>query len=147
MFLSPQDKTDDVTAGVKSTALLFGDSTKPILAGFSTIFLTLTAYSVALATPALESSAAASMDFASLASTVLSTHPFFACALAASAAHLTWQIKGVDLNSRPDCWKRFLSNQYLGLIIWLGLAADLAYHVAGPQSEKESAPEQNVGLA
>ncbi len=30
-----QDKVDDVTAGVKSTALLFGDRTKLVLSGFA----------------------------------------------------------------------------------------------------------------
>ena len=30
-----QDKTDDVTAGVKSTALLFGEQTRPWLSGFA----------------------------------------------------------------------------------------------------------------
>lgn len=30
-----QDKRDDVTAGVKSTALLFADRTKPILGAFA----------------------------------------------------------------------------------------------------------------
>ena len=30
-----QDKVDDARAGVKSTALLFGDRTKPVLATFA----------------------------------------------------------------------------------------------------------------
>ena len=34
-----QDKDDDVLIGVKSTALLFGDQTKPWLTGFSVVML------------------------------------------------------------------------------------------------------------
>jgi hypothetical protein len=32
---APQDKRDDQAVGIRSTALLFGDQTKPILAGFA----------------------------------------------------------------------------------------------------------------
>ena len=38
-FYAHQDKTDDVGAGVKSTALLFGEQTKPILSLFSAAFV------------------------------------------------------------------------------------------------------------
>ena len=32
-----QDREDDIVVGVKSTAVLFGDNTKPWLAGFATL--------------------------------------------------------------------------------------------------------------
>lgn len=49
-----QDKADDVKVGVKSTALLFGDRTKPVLAAFaagSTALLAGAGYAADMAWP------------------------------------------------------------------------------------------------
>ena len=98
----PQDKDDDVSAGVKSTALLFGGDTKRWLAAFAS----------------------------------LSTGSFIACGMAAGAgpafymgvggvaAHYAWQIRAVDLDSRPDCWEKFNSNKWLGAMLTGGIALD-----------------------
>ncbi len=143
-----QDKTDDVSAGVKSTALLFGEQTKPVLSGFSTAFLGLLGYSVALATPALSSTSTSLWSTAALGE-ALSAHPlFFGLALPAAALHLRWQIRGAQLDSRPDCWRRFCSNRDLGLIIWLGLAADYALWLMLQEKtdvEEEGVPGGNGG--
>lgn len=110
-----QDKSDDVHAGVKSTALLFGDrGTKPILSAFSVASLALLAQAGIQASPV-----PSLLSFAE-------THPAFMVSLGAAAGHLTWQISTLDLGSRPDCWRKFISNQHVGLIIFLGLLADYA---------------------
>ncbi|KAJ1947514.1 Para-hydroxybenzoate--polyprenyltransferase, mitochondrial precursor (PHB:polyprenyltransferase), partial [Linderina pennispora] len=67
-----QDKRDDVVAGVKSTSLLFGDSTRPILTGFSATTMSLI-------------SLAGYMNGQGL--------PFYLTALGAGSAHLIWQLK------------------------------------------------------
>lgn len=46
-----------------------------------------------------------------------------------AAAHLAWQCLTVDFDSRPDCWRKFVSNGYLGGLIWLGIAADYVQQV------------------
>lgn len=126
-----QDKRDDVSAGVKSTALLFGDYSRPVLTTFSVGFLALLAKSVATTGPLLPSSPA-----------LLTTgHPFFLAALTTAGAHLAWQIKTVDFDSRPDCWSKFVSNQYLGLIIWIGLFLDYLIQVWWSESEEQEVME------
>lgn len=125
-----QDKKDDVHAGVKSTALLFGDRyTKPVLSAFSIGFLSLVAKSVQEAS---SSSALAEL---------LHTHPCFSVGLTLAAAHLSWQIYTVDLASRPDCWSKFVSNQHVGLIIFLGLLGD--YLLTQIRAAEEDTKDEN----
>ncbi|TKY86602.1 hypothetical protein EX895_004241 [Sporisorium graminicola] len=144
-----QDKTDDVHAGVKSTALLFGDKTKPILSAFSASTVGLFAYSASRAVPPAIGAAptavealqpaqsssvgdlvlsASSLDTLAAASPMLDTlshhHPFFCMALAGAASHMAWQIRTVKLDDRPDCWRKFCSNTTFGWIVVSGLVAD-----------------------
>ncbi|GFP92340.1 4-hydroxybenzoate polyprenyltransferase mitochondrial [Phtheirospermum japonicum] len=94
-----QDKDDDRKVGVKSTALRFGDSTKEWLAGFGIACigcLALSGFNANLEWP---------------------FYPF----LGAAAAHLTWQISTVDLSSRADCNRKFLSNKSFGAIVCSGI--------------------------
>ncbi|TIB73999.1 4-hydroxybenzoate polyprenyl transferase [Wallemia mellicola] len=98
-----QDKTDDVHAGIKSTALLFGEQTKPVLTAFSGGFV------------GLLSAAGYAAD---------ATLPFYLLAPGGAAAHLAWQLKTVNLDSPSDCWLKFVSNSKLGGFIWLGTVAD-----------------------
>lgn len=146
-----QDKTDDVHAGVKSTALLFGDKTKPVLSAFSAGTIGLFAYSASKAippaigaaptaadvlAPARASSVGdlvfspSTLDSLASASRMLDAlahdHPFFCVALAGAASHLAWQIRTVKLNDRPDCWRKFCSNTTFGWIVVSGLIADYA---------------------
>lgn len=90
-----QDKTDDAVAGVRSSALRLGSSTRPALALFS---------SVAAANLALAGYMAAQ------------PWPFFA-ATALGAAHLAWQVGTVDLDNPADCMAKFKSNRNFGAII------------------------------
>ncbi|ORX71305.1 4-hydroxybenzoate polyprenyl transferase [Linderina pennispora] len=102
-----QDKRDDVVAGVKSTSLLFGDSTRLILTGFSATTMSLI-------------SLAGYMNGQGL--------PFYLTALGAGSAHLIWQLKTVDINNPAKCWKIFKSNTWFGAIIFSAIAADIAYN-------------------
>lgn len=100
-----QDKTDDVVAGVKSTALLFGEQTRPVLTAFSASFVTLLALSGYLnhQGPA-----------------------FYLLSVGGAAAHLAWQLRTADLETRESCWSVFASNRDLGAIVFGGLALDYA---------------------
>lgn len=110
LLLAPQDKSDDIHAGVKSTALLFGDKTLPILSVFSASFVGL------LASTGVAASCSA---------------PFFVLSVGGAAAHLTWQLRNVDFDSRQSCWRVFRSNKWLGALIAAGFGADYWYRVGG----------------
>ncbi|VDN06312.1 unnamed protein product [Thelazia callipaeda] len=94
-----QDKKDDIMAGVKSTALLFGDKTKKWLTGFAV---------------------ATVLGFGTTGAMLHQTWPFYT-ALSATAAHLSWQIWTVNINDPNDCWKKFKTNQWLGVILFSGI--------------------------
>eukprot|EP01137_Pigoraptor_chileana_P033324 Opistho-2@24027 len=96
-----QDKKDDALVGVKSTALRFGDNTRPWLS----LFAVSTIGGLAL------SGANAGLAW-----------PFYA-SLAAGAAHLAWQIKTVDVSSPSDCMAKFCSNRDFGGIVLAGIVA------------------------
>ncbi|KAJ7959627.1 4-hydroxybenzoate polyprenyltransferase, mitochondrial [Quillaja saponaria] len=93
-----QDKEDDQNVGVKSTALLFGDSTKQWTTGFA----------IACIAGFALSGFHAGLGW-----------PYYVC-LAAAAGHLAWQIWTVDLSSGDDCSNKFVSNQWFGAIVFAG---------------------------
>ena len=97
-----QDREDDALIGIKSTALLFGARTKPMLILF---------YALAVGLIALAGLAAG----AGLA---------FAIGLLAFAAHLAWQIKRLDIADSANCLGVFKSNRDAGLILFAALALD-----------------------
>lgn len=97
-----QDKRDDVTAGVKSTALLFGSRTKAWLSGFA-------AAHVACLLAAGSNAGCAWPHY---------------LGVAAAAAHLAWQIRSVDLENGADCSAKFVSNQTYGGIVTAGILLD-----------------------
>uniref|UniRef100_A0A1I7VKL4 4-hydroxybenzoate polyprenyltransferase, mitochondrial n=1 Tax=Loa loa TaxID=7209 RepID=A0A1I7VKL4_LOALO len=109
-----QDKTDDLIAGIKSTALLFGDKTKYWLTGFAVLTI---------------------LGFGTTGVMVQQTWPFYGT-LAATGIHLAWQIGAVDINDPKDCWKKFKTNQWLGAILFTGI-------VAGNLLRKEEKGEAN----
>jgi 4-hydroxybenzoate polyprenyltransferase len=99
-----QDREDDALIGIKSTALLFRERTKPMLALF---------YALAVALIALAGwSAGAGL--------------VFALGLLAFAAHLAWQIARLDVDDPIDCLVVFKSNRDAGLILFAGLVLDAA---------------------
>ena len=99
-----QDREDDALIGIKSTALLFRERTKPMLALF---------YALAVALIALAAfSAGAGL--------------IFALGLLAFALHLAWQIARLDVDDPVNCLAVFKSNRDAGLILFAGLALDAA---------------------
>jgi 4-hydroxybenzoate polyprenyltransferase len=97
-----QDREDDALIGIKSTALLFRERTKPTLALF---------YSLAVLLIALAGwSAGAGI--------------VFSLGLLAFAAHLCWQIRRLDVDDPVNCLMVFKSNRDAGLILFAGLLLD-----------------------
>jgi len=99
-----QDREDDALVGLKSTALLFGAKTKPMLALFS-------------AAAAVLIGAA---GYAAHAGFV------FALGLLAFAAHLGWQIVRIDIDDPESCLRIFRSNRDAGLILFAAMVLDAA---------------------
>jgi len=94
-----QDREDDALIGVKSTALLFGERTKPMLAAFYTLAVALLA----------------------LAGWGAGAGVVFSLGLLAFAAHLTWQIRRLDIHDSLLCLAVFKSNRDAGLILFAAL--------------------------
>jgi 4-hydroxybenzoate polyprenyltransferase len=101
-----QDREDDALIGIKSTALLFGERTKPMLAVFYTL-------SVILIGAAGMAAGAGSV---------------FALGLLAFAAHLAWQVVRLDIADADRCLSLFKSDRDAGLILFAGLLLDAALH-------------------
>ena len=99
-----QDRDDDALIGIKSTALLFRERTKPMLA----ICYVLAVVLIAIA----GWSAGAGV--------------IFALGLAAFAAHLAWQIIRLDIDDPENCLAVFKSNRDAGLILFAALALQAA---------------------
>lgn len=97
-----QDREDDALIGVKSTALLFGERTKPMLAVF---------YALAVALIALAGWSAGVGLVVSLG-------------LFAFAAHLSWQIWRLDIADPANCLAVFKSNRDAGLILFAALVVE-----------------------
>ena len=97
-----QDREDDALIGIKSTALLFGPRTKPMLALFYGLAVVLIGISGVLA----------------------GAGAVFALGLAAFAGHLAWHIVRIDIDDPDDCLRIFKSNRDAGLILFAGMLAD-----------------------
>ena len=96
-----QDLKDDVIAGVKSTARLFGESTKIWLSVFLLIFWFLAGIAILL-----------SSVNGSMSKIIVSTIGI--CLL---LAHLFTQLVKLDITSENSCMKTFQSNRNAGLIL------------------------------
>lgn len=81
-----QDKQDDVKAGIKSTALLFGNYVRPILSLFATQVVVCFAY-------AGHANGQGPM--------------FFVISVMGTAAHFAWQLFTVNIDDVTDCWRKF----------------------------------------
>ena len=104
-----QDREDDALIGIKSTALLFGPRTKPMLALFYGLAVGLIGLSGLLA----DAGAA------------------FALGLAAFAGHLAWQIARLDIDDPDRCLRLFKANRDAGLMLFAGMLADAYWRAAG----------------
>ena len=97
-----QDREDDALIGIKSTALLFGERTRPMLALFYAIAVVL------IATAGLTAGVGTIFGFG----------------LLAFAAHLAWQVARLDIGDPDLCLAIFRSDRDAGLILFAGLLAD-----------------------
>jgi 4-hydroxybenzoate polyprenyltransferase len=104
-----QDAEDDALIGIKSTALLFGERTRPALMVFYGLAVALIGVALALA-------GAGWMAW---------------LGLAAFAAHLCWQIARLEIGDPALCLKIFKSNRDAGLLLFAGLLADAMLRAAG----------------
>ena len=100
-----QDREDDLLVGVKSTALLFGENTKPMLAGF---------YAVAVV-------------LIGAAGLLAGGGPVFLIGMLAFAAHLAWQVARLDINDPAHCLKVFKSNRDAALILFAAMLAQVVF--------------------
>ena len=97
-----QDREDDALIGIKSTALLFGSRTRPMLAAF---------YALAVAL-------IAAAGWAAGAGVV------FLLGLLVFAGHLAWQVGRLDISDPALCLAVFKSNRDAGLILFAALVLD-----------------------
>jgi 4-hydroxybenzoate polyprenyltransferase len=97
-----QDREDDALIGLKSTALLFGPRTKPILAGFYVLAVVLLG----------------------IAGVGAGGGSVLAAGLVAFAAHLARQIYLLDIDDPDLCLAIFKSNRDAGLILFAGFVLD-----------------------
>ncbi|MEA2838228.1 MAG: 4-hydroxybenzoate polyprenyltransferase [Bradyrhizobium sp.] len=104
-----QDAEDDALIGIKSTALLFGERTRPALMVFYGLAVALIGVALALA-------GAGWMAW---------------LGLAAFAAHLVWQIERLAIGDPKLCLRVFKSNRDAGLLLFAGLLVDAMLRAAG----------------
>ena len=96
-----QDKDDDALIGVRSTARLFGDSTRSWVGVFYLVALVMFAGAGYLA----------GMNW------------LFVPGLVAAGFHLAWQVRTLDINDATACLRIFRSNRDFGLIVFLSILA------------------------
>ncbi len=99
-----QDREDDLLIGIKSTALLFGERTAPMLASFYACAVVLIAAAGLMAGGRL----------------------IFTLGLIAFAAHLAWQVTRLDIDDPAHCLGLFKSNRDAGLILFGAMLIDAA---------------------
>lgn len=97
-----QDREDDALIGIKSTALLFGERTKPILSVFYGLAVLLIG----------------AAGYAAGAGII------FALGLLAFAGHLAWQVARLDIDDPDRCLALFKSDRDAGLILFAGMVVD-----------------------
>jgi 4-hydroxybenzoate polyprenyltransferase len=97
-----QDSEDDALVGLKSTALLFGERTRPALAVFSILAVLLIG----------------------LAGLTAGAGAVFAIGLIAFALHLAWQTHTINIGDPALCLRLFKSNRDAGLILFASLILD-----------------------
>ncbi|WCR53067.1 MAG: 4-hydroxybenzoate octaprenyltransferase [Wolbachia endosymbiont of Ctenocephalides orientis wCori] len=97
-----QDKKDDEKLGMKSTALYFGDKTKPWLKKFYLITLMLWLYAGILS----------------------SLNNIFFISLLAIGLIFRQQYKNFDPNNSSQCMSIFKNNSYVGLLLFFGILLD-----------------------
>jgi len=104
-----QDKADDVLVGIRSTALLFGERTRPILSGLSASTISLITYAGYLNCHGI---------------------PFYA-GTGLAAFQLARVLVRTDFNDQKSCWKGFVGCGWSGFWIWMGALTDYILLTSG----------------
>jgi 4-hydroxybenzoate polyprenyltransferase len=91
--------------GIKSTALLFRERTRPMLASFYAAAVVLIAIAGLMADGGL----------------------IFFVGVIAFAAHLAWQVRRLDIDNPAHCLKQFKSNRDAGLILFAAMLLDAEF--------------------
>ncbi|KJG61707.1 4-hydroxybenzoate polyprenyltransferase, partial [Raoultella planticola] len=94
------DRDDDVKIGIKSTAILFGEHDRTIIGMLQIGVLILLA----------------------AIGWLNGLHWEYYWSLFIAAGLFFWQQKLIFRRERDDCFKAFLNNNYVGLVVFLGLA-------------------------
>jgi 4-hydroxybenzoate polyprenyltransferase len=100
-----QDREDDLLIGIKSTALLFGERTRPMLASFY----------------------AAAVVLIAAAGLMAGGHLIFVLGVIAFAVHLAWQVLRLDINDPAHCLMLFKSNRDAGLILFAAMLLEAVF--------------------
>jgi 4-hydroxybenzoate polyprenyltransferase len=98
-----QDREDDLLLGLRSTAIRFGENTITWVGAFY----------------------AGAIVLWLLAGYVAGTHLIFFMAVVLASLQMAWQVTTLDTSDPGNCLRRFRSNRDVGLVILLGLAADM----------------------
>lgn len=96
------DKEDDLKIGVKSTAILFGDKDREILAFLQIVILLLM----------IQVGRMQGLSW------------IYYCVLAVASGFFIYQQKLIFYRDKVDCFKAFLNSNYFGLTIFLGLVVE-----------------------
>ncbi|HEY4862725.1 MAG TPA: 4-hydroxybenzoate octaprenyltransferase [Xanthobacteraceae bacterium] len=97
-----QDRDDDAIIGVRSTARLFGEKTRPALVFFC----------------------AGAVILISIAGILSGGGILFALGAAGFALHLAWQVRSIDIGNPALCLRLFRANREAGLILFAGIVLD-----------------------
>ena len=98
-----QDREDDVLIGVRSTARLFGENTKPAL--ITLYFATLVLFALAFN--------AANVSWPAYIGLLIGT------------GQMIWQIRTLNIDDADNCLKLFKSNSKFGWILFAGISASI----------------------
>ncbi|KAF8579327.1 4-hydroxybenzoate polyprenyl transferase [Ramaria rubella] len=97
-----QDKLDDVQVGIRSTALLFGEHTRPILSALSVSTISFLALAGYMNTSGI---------------------PFYA-GIGIAGVQLARVLYETNFDSRESCWRGFMGCGWAGFWIWMGTLGD-----------------------
>ncbi len=100
------DRNDDVRIGVRSTAILFGDSDRHIIAVLQLMTL-VTLY---------------------LVGKILRAHAWYNAGLIAAALFFVYQLWLIRARDREGCFHAFLNNNYVGMSVFIGLALEYQFN-------------------
>jgi 4-hydroxybenzoate polyprenyltransferase len=100
-----QDREDDALIGVKSTAILFAERTRPMLIAFYSLAVILIGIAGYLAGAGI----------------------VFGLGLAAFAVQFGWQVRRLDISDPVLCLRVFKTNRDAGLILFAGMILDASW--------------------